>query len=181
MKKILIMLLSLFATLTVSAQYWQQVKSEADELKGTQASSYHAIKVPDKCVITLDDNNNDLFIFSSQGVFDYERDDYGGHHVKALFGMYDENDKLVSKKTISMFVSPESPSNALCKSSPDLSLVASWIRSFKGSVRIVIPRYGNIDFDVKLPTMQSQKVPNSGQVKPKATPNRSNKKTVRKK
>lgn len=189
MKKIISLVFVLFITLTASAQYWYQYKTEADELKGTKASSYKAI-VTNMGIITLDDKE-DIFNFSlSEGQFDYESN--GSFRVvDGLFGKYNESGELVGKEIISLAVSKSSPNFATTNyywrdfkgaNTDGIKKIATWIRLFKGSVRIVIPRYGRTDFDVRVPTMLSQKEPNTEQTKPKrSSQSRSTKKPVRKK
>lgn len=189
MKKLLLLTFVLFSTLAASAQYWYQYKTEADELKGTSASSYHAVKIPDIGIITLEDNKDVLTFTTFEGIFDYEKYQTYFTVVNALFGMYGENGELIEKEEIMISVSEESPyfaiadcSRSLLKNSSKISNVASWIRNNKGSVRFVIPRYGKTDFDVTLPTMQSHKESSNGQVKSKNTsPNKGAKRPVRKK
>lgn len=188
MKKIYLLSLVMFSTLTVSAQYWLPYKTEADALKGTQADSYHAIIIPDKGIISLDDEK-DMFTFSIfEGVFNYELYQRVFHVVNGIFGMYGENGELVAKEEVMVSVSKENPdiayadcSRSALKNSSGISKVASWVRNSKGSVRIILPRYGKTDFDVTLPTFLSQKVPNSGQSKSKGTQKKSTKRPTRRK
>lgn len=162
MKKIISLTFVMFMTLTASAQYWQKSSSEGDELTGAKATSSIVTKIPGKGIISLDDNDNSFFIQTFEGIFNYERINRYGPGVIAIFGMYDEADKLISKEEIFLFVSSESPKYALGKDdAAKREKVASWIRNQKGSVRIVIPRYGDVAFDVKVPTVLSQKVPSS--------------------
>ena len=187
MKKIISLLFVLFTTLTASAQYWFQYKNEADELKGTEASSFHAVKIPDKGIITLDDDK-DVFTFTTfEGLFNYEKYQRVFTVVNAIFGLYGENGDLLGKEEIMISVSSESPNFAIAdcsrsqlKNSSSISKVASWVRNSKGSVRFVIPRYGKTDFDVTLPTMQSHKEPS--QAKPKgASQSKNTKRPIRRK
>ena len=178
----------MFSTLTVSAQYWIQYKTEADALKGTQANSYHAVKIPDKGIITLDDNK-DVFTFTTfEGIFNYELYQRVFPVVNGIFGMYGENGELVAKEEVMVSVSKESPEFAVAdysrselKNSSGISKVASWVRNSKGSVRIILQRYGKTDFDVTLPTFLSQKVPSSGQSNSKGTQKKSTKRPTRRK
>jgi len=187
MKKLVLLLSVVFTTLSSSAQYWYQYKTEADELKGTQANSYHAVKIPEKGIVTLDDNN-DVFTFATfEGMFNYESYQRFFTVVEGLFGMYGENGELVRKETIMLGVSKESPDFAIAdcsrnypgktENSASIRRVASWVRGNKGSVRFVIPRYGRTDFDITLPTMLSHKEPTESKPKGKSQ----NRGTVKKK
>lgn len=97
-------------------------------------------------------------------MFDYEMYQRVFLVVNAIFGLYGENGDLVEKEEIMISVSEESPdvavadcSRSLLKNSGCIRKVASWVRNSKGSVRFIIPRYGNTDFDITLPTMQPHK------------------------
>jgi hypothetical protein len=162
MKKLILLSLVFITTLSASSQNWIQYKKDADELKGTQASSRHFIEIPEKGVVMLDDNLALLGFVTYNGIFDYKpyKDDF--NVAIGIFGMYDETGKLVDKKEIMVSVHDD-PSSAsadiritVLKNS-GISQVASWIRNNKGSVRIIIPRYGKSDFDVTVPTFLSQK------------------------
>ncbi len=191
MKKLFLLSLVMFSTLTVSAQYWLQYKTEADELKGTQAKSYHAIKIPNKGIITLDDNIEVLTFTTFDGIFNFETYEHSFTVVEGIFGMYGENGELVKKENIMLSVSRESPEFAIAdithrypgkiNNPTNILNVVSWIRDNKGSLRLIIPRYGKTDFDVTLPTFLSQKVPNSGQSNSKGTQKKSAKRPTRRK
>ena len=188
MKKLFLLSLVMFSTLTVSAQYWLQYKTEADALKGTQARSYHAVKIPDVGIISIEDSEDQISCMTFSGLFDYEK--YLSHFtvVNAIFGMYGENGDLIGKENIRMSTSDESPDYASASASfsslgnvEGIRKVAAWIRNSKGSIRIIIPRYGKTDFDVTLPTFLSQKVPNSGLSNTKGTQKKSTKRPTRRK
>ena len=186
MKKLILLSLVFITTLSASSQNWIQYKEDADELKGTQASSRHFIEIPEKGVVMLDDNLALLGFVTYNGIFDYKpyKDDF--NVAIGIFGMYDETGKLVDKRNIMIRVHDD-PSNARADSrinllgSSAIKQIASWIRNNKGSVRIVIPRYAKSDFDVTVPTFLSQKSQESRQAKSKGKVQRkSTKKTVKK-
>ncbi len=173
MKKLYLLSLLSLLPLLVSAQIWSQIKTDADELKGTQASSRHFIEIPGEGAVVLDDNY-DLFGFVSfNGIFDYKPYEYDFNVATGIFGMYDESGKLVEKKEIMVSVHDD-PTSASADSritilrNSGIRQVASWIRNNKGSVRIIIPRYGKSDFDVTVPTFLSQKQTET-KSKPKTT------------
>ena len=162
MKKIILLSLVLLSPLLVSAQVWSQYKTEADELKGTQARSSHFIEIPGEGAVVLYDDY-DLFGFVTfNGIFDYKPYENDFNVAMGIFGMYDETGKLVEKKEIMVSVHDD-PTSASADSritvlrNSGISQVASWIRNNKGCVRIIIPRYGKLDFDVTVPTFLSQK------------------------
>ena len=162
MKKHILLSLVLITTLSASAQNWTQYKEGADELKGTQAKSRHFIEIPEEGVVVIDDNFDIFGFVTYNGIFDYKPYEYDFNVAIGIFGLYDETGKLVEKKEIMVSVHDD-PSNASADSritllkNSGISQVASWIRNNKGSVRIIIPRYGKSDFDVTVPTFLSQK------------------------
>lgn len=159
MKKLLLFTLVLFTALfsiqTASAQHWAQVKTEADELKGTRAQSAQYIKVPGEGMAFLNDKTDALTFYTYIGTFDFEHHTYNGS--SGLCGIYDENGKLVYKCGINIAGSVEQLSIAVALKSSGLSKVISWIRYKRGSVRIILPRFGDSDFDITVPTFLSQR------------------------
>jgi hypothetical protein len=175
MKKIILLLLLMCITLTGSAQRWVKHHESADELKGTSAVNLHYADISNiGSVIILDDK--DLLTFSlRKGIFDYKRyEEY--YVVDGIAGMYGENGDLVEKVNIRINVSEDSPDFAQAYFNSDfgyegsgaIKKILSWIRNNKGSIRFIIPKYGGTDFDVKLPTLLSQKQAES-KAKPKGT------------
>jgi hypothetical protein len=186
MKKIILVVLLMCMTLTSSAQRWVDHYEDADELKGTQASSQHFIEIPNEGVVILEDNFDILGFVTYNGVFDYKPYEYDFNVAMGIFGTYDETGKLVGKWEIMVSVHDD-PSSASADSritvlrNSGIKQIASWIRNNKGSVRIIIPRYARSDFDVTIPTFLSQKSQESKHAKSKGTVKRkTTKKTVKK-
>lgn len=186
MKKFILLSFVLLSPLLLSAQVWIQDKTDADELKGTQAKSLHFIEIPEEGVVVLYDNYDAFGFVTYNGIFDYKPYKYDFNVAMGIFGMYDEAGKLVGKREIMVSVADE-PSRAIADSritlleNSGIRQIASWIRNNKGSVRIIIPRYAKSDFDVTLPTFLSSKNQNRKQVKSKGTVQRTrSKKTVKK-
>lgn len=174
MKKPFLLSLVWLSPLLVSAQVWSQYKTDADELKDTQASCKHFIEIPDEGAVVLDDKLDIFGFVTFNGIFDYKPYEYDFNVAMGIFGMYDETGKLVAKREIMVSVHDD-PSSASADSritllkNSGISKVASWIRNNKGSVRIIIPRYGKSDFDITIPTFLSQKSKNNKQAKSKGT------------
>lgn len=174
MKKTFLLSLVLLLPLFLSAQIWSQYKTDADELKGTQARSSHFIEIPKKGAVMLDDNQDILGVVTYNGIFDYKPYEYEFKVALGIFGMYDETGKLVEKREIMVSVhddlsSATADSRITVLRNSGISQVVSWIRNNKGSVRIIIPRYAKSDFDVTIPTFLSQKTQDSKQGKSKGT------------
>ena len=186
MKKLFLLSLVSLLPLLVSAQVWSQYKTDADELKGTQARSSHFIEIPKEGAVMLDDNQYILGVVTYNGIFDYKPYEDDFKVAMGIFGMYDETGKLVEKREIMVSVhddlsSATADSRITVLKNSGIIKVVSWIRNNKGSVRIIIPRYAKSDFDVTIPTFLSQKSQVSKQAKSKGTVQRkSPKKPVRK-
>lgn len=165
MKKIIMSLIFTSVSLTGSAQYWEKIHKDADELKGTPAIDLHLVNVPGVGSVTIHDNKDYLFFKVNKGIFDYKL--YNAYYTVAegIAGLYSDNGELVEKVAIRVSVSEDSPSYAQAYFNTDLDYegsgairkVISWIRDSKGSVRFIIPKYGSTDFDVKVPTLLSPK------------------------
>ena len=180
MKNLFILSLVLFSSLSALAQTWEQYKTEADELKGTPARSYHSINIPGKGIVMLYDDVKGFAIGTYEGIFNYEKHKFDLIVVNGIFGMYDETGKLVGKEEIMATVNDENPNQAFARSdnqflknTSGIMKAVSWIQNNKGSLRIVFPRYGESDFDVTIPTYLSQKTKTNKQAKPKGNPQRS--------
>ena len=163
MKKLFFLSVVVFFTLTANAQYWEHHSTEGDELTGDAPRSFILAVIPNKGTVTIDDNDNTLYIQTNEGIFNFKN-----NSVDGLFGLYDEEGKLIIKEEIRLFVTYEMPKMAVGMEeyARARAKIATWIRNQKGSVRIVIPRFGDSSFDVKIPTIPSQKLPSQTTNKP---------------
>ena len=165
MKKILLLLILMSSVLTSFAQYWEKIHKDADELKGSPAINIHLVKVPGVGAVTIHDSKEYLVFKVNKGIFDYRL--YNTYYTVAegIAGLYSENGELVEKVSIRTSVSEDSPSYAEAyfntalgyEGSGAIRKIISWIRDSKGSVRFVFPKYGGSDFDIKVPTLVSNK------------------------
>lgn len=187
MKRIIPLLLLMCVTLTVSAQYWERYHEEADELKGTPAKNSYIANIPDVGLVVVYDGQERMGFVTFKGLFDYKP--YKYYTVaNGIFGMYDEKGILVEKANIKISVQEDSPHCGNAYLNPDFDneslsgtkKVISWIRNNKGSVRIVIPKYCDSDFDVKVPTFQSQILATKSKTN-RATQRKGTKSTAKKK
>lgn len=189
MKKSFLLLLLMSMTLTGNAQYWEKIHKDADELKGTPAINLHLVNVPGVGSVTIHDNKDYLFFKVKKGIFDYKLYNVYYTVAEGIAGLYSDNGELVEKLAIRVSVSEDSPSYAQAHFDTDLGYegsgairkVISWIRDSKGSVRFIIPQYGGTDFDVKVPTLLSQKQAEKKSRPKGATQRSETKPTVRKK
>ena len=186
MKRLFLLLSLMCVILTSSAQHWEKHHEDADELKGTPAVDLHYADISNIGSIIIVDDKDILTFSLRKGIFDYKRyEEY--YVVDGIAGMYGENGNLVEKVNIRINVSEDSPNFAQAYINTDfgyegsgaIKKVLSWIRNNKGSVRFLIPKYGGTDFDVKLPTLLSQKQAES-KAKPKGTATKRTKSAVKK-
>lgn len=163
MKRILLFLSLMCVIFSSSAQRWEKLHEDADELKGIPASNSHYANISNIGVIIILDDTDLLTISLRKGIFDYKR--YKEYYVvDGIVGLYGENGDLVEKIKVRINVSEDSPNFAQVYYNNDfgyegsgaIKKVLSWIRNNKGSIRFIIPKYGGTDFDVKLPTIISQ-------------------------
>ena len=189
MKKSILLLLLMCMTLTGSAQYWEKIHKDADELKGTSAINLHLVNVPGIGSVSILDNKDYLVFKVKKGIFDYKLFNTYYTVAEGVAGLYSENGELVEKVAIRISVSEDTPSYADAyfntaldyEGSGAIRKVISWIRDSKGSVRFIIPKYGGTDFDIKVPTLLSPKQVGN-KTRPKgATQRIGTKSTVRKK
>ena len=186
MKKLFLLLSLMCVILSSSAQRWVKHHEDADELKGLPATNLHYADISNIGSVIIVDDKDILTISLRKGLFDYKSyDEY--YVVDGIAGMYGENGNLVEKLNIRINVSADSPNFAQAYYNTDfgyegsgaIKKVLTWIRNNKGSIRFIIPKYGGTDFDVKLPTLLSQKQAES-KVKPKGTAPKRTKSAVKK-
>ncbi len=188
MKRFILLLSLICVILSSSAQCWVKHHEDADELKGLPATNLHYVDIPNICSVIIIDDKDLLTITLRKGIFDYKR--YKEYYVvDGIVGMYGENGDLVEKENVKINVSEDSPNFAQAYFNTDfgyqgsgaIKKVLNWIRNNKGNVRFIIPKYGGTDFDIKLPTLLSQKLAESRAKSKGTTQKRGTKIPVRKK
>ena len=126
---------------------WVQFTSEADELRGTPATTAYIYTAEDGGMFVITDGKDDFTIVCDKGIFDYS-----DNYVKALIGFYDGN-KLVEKVEVMLFVADGSGNMAI-SSEYQKPLVGKKVKDYinnTGDVRFVIPRYGRESYDIRVP------------------------------
>lgn len=142
MKKICIFISLLLVSFAAKAEWDNPIYKKADALKGREAYYsyfYHNQKGSFCC---WSDTCN-WGITCSTGIFDYDMESY----VDGLIGLY-VGDELVQKFEIPFYVTEADKSLAYPTfRRADVILAVLNHLKYKGDVRIVIPRYGQADFD----------------------------------
>jgi hypothetical protein len=139
--------------LSVNAQNgWNNTVFDADELKGTESyTSYYYEDV--NGMVVFFSNESYYKLVTNSGIFDYGKYD----DVIVTVGFYDINNKLIKKEQSAFYVS--SKNSGSCFLSPSLKergvFFKKYIEEEKGYVRIIAPRYGRSDFDIKIPCMNN--------------------------
>jgi len=156
MKKFIMALVCLMTmVLSVNAQNgWNKTVFNADELKGTESyTSYYYEDV--NGMVVFFSNEPCYKLVTQSGIFDYGV--LGDDDVIVTIGFYDINNKLIKKEQSAFYVS--SKDKGSCFLSAALkergAFFKKYIEEEKGYVRIIAPRYGRSDFDIKIPCMNN--------------------------
>lgn len=164
MKKLMTIALLLIA-MTASAQgVWEKSVTEADELKGQEASEVYIYSQPGMgSFIFWGLDEYQFRLVSEESQFDIQySSSYSG--VNVYVGLYDGNDRLTEK--FSMWLDREdNRANRFVKTrnaggmfnpvgqKGKVKKIFKHLTSGKGYVRIVCPRYNNTDFDIEITQM----------------------------
>lgn len=167
MKKILFTLVMLCVSITVNAQAWVTEHIEGDELLGTKSCTGYTYQDEEKIktLILFDDKEEDFYIWSETGVFDFNGEGAsGGKLVRGLVGIYDENGKLIKKydkycfEAVGTFynkVHSNRYSNMGGNNRKNAKNIIEHLKKKKGSVRFFIPVYNGLPFDFTVPCMNN--------------------------
>lgn len=130
----------------ISTQWCSPVYYEADELKGTP-SSYMTMYIGDNGSFNCSSSNkeNTLFMMTSNSFFDYNSD----HYIKLIVGFYKDG-ALLTRNTVSAFVSSSNPKGALISSNSIVDKILYHLINV-GDIRIIAPLYRGGDFDITIP------------------------------
>ena len=145
MKQLLLLAFTFFVCLSASAQ-WSVEFVQEDELKGITPHYFNYYSDPDKQVFLFKSNTLFLMVGMKDGIFNSN-----GNFVNGLVGFY-EGDKLVGKETSTFYVPDEGIAAVLSgEDNRDIILRIFDHIQKKGSVRFVIERYLQSDFDITVP------------------------------
>lgn len=149
MKKIiktLTLIMALFVATHANAQ-WSISKIEADELKGNQ--EYYASVYQDKQGYATFWSNDAYFkIGINEGLGTFKN--CGGGHVICIVGLY-VGDKLVKKYSQVYFYIGDMAKTATMVNRWSLAQKIIEHLQKKGDVRILAPRFGDPDLDLRIP------------------------------
>lgn len=166
MKRMLLSFAMGLVVLTSVAQgTWKKVQMEADELRGVEAGSAYVYEVPNVGELVLWDWDKFQYRLVSYDPFalkhGYTRFTGSYTGVTVLVGIYDDQDKLIEK--FDMFLDDEKNRGNRFIRTRDLGgmnnpvgqkkkvrKIFTALRSGKGYVRFVAPRYNKSDFDIKV-------------------------------
>lgn len=126
---------------------WAEYKTEADELKGEEASTSYFYTAEDGGMFVYFDNKDSFTVMCDKGIFDYS-----DNYVKAIIGFYD-GDKLVEKVEVKLYV-PDGSGNMALSSDYKKPKVGPKVIDYinnVGDVRFIIPRYGRASYDIRVP------------------------------
>lgn len=146
MKKLLLLIATIFIANVANAQWHEPHYFPADELKGEQA--YYANQYSDDTGYFVSwSNEKEIKIGTRRGIFDYD-----DNYVTVIIGFY-VGDALEEKVTTKFFV-PDGDSDTAFSSAyrePGLGLKIINHLKTKGKVRFIASRYSGGDFDLTVP------------------------------
>lgn len=132
---------------------------EADELKGQEANPYYRYEVEGEGSFVLWDWKDWAFrINTTNGIFDVWKNNYGMYWVKFTIGLYDNDDKLLTKFEDSLEADYREMRSAWMNkkwthyfyNKNKLKKMFKALKSGDGYVRIICKRRGAPDFDLKV-------------------------------
>lgn len=159
--KIAVAVLIMVSALPMRAQEWEIQSVDGDELRGTKADTFLVYDHKDGSVF-VSQANEAVLVKTNNGIFDFSGMD---GHVNAIIGLYDTNGALVEKLKFFAYGTLKNPESVVMKdytmrmfnsNHPDnhqTTRMIDFIKNKKGSVRIILPRYGDSDLDMKIPCL----------------------------
>lgn len=163
--KIAVAVLIMAAAVPMMAQEWEIQSVDGDELRGTKADTFLVYEHKDG-VVVVSQANEVVIVKTNNGIFDFSGMD---GHVNAIIGLYDTDGALVDKLKFFAYGTLKNPESVLMKdytmrmfnsNHPDnhqTTRMIDFIKSKKGSVRIILPRYGDTDLDMKIPCLNGMR------------------------
>lgn len=138
---------------------WSTGMNEADELKGIKASPYYCYDMEGMGSFILwnfDDWN--FKIITEKGMFDVWHNKYGNYYVKVIMGLYTLDGKLIEKFDNTIQADHTDGKSAWINKNwlyypshrKKLRKMMRALKSGDGYIRIVCPRKGMPDFDMKV-------------------------------
>lgn len=138
---------------------WSTGMNEADELKGTKAGPYYRYDMEGMGSFILwnfDDWN--FKIITEKGMFDVWHNNYGNYYVKVIMGLYTLDGKLIEKFDNTIQADHTDGKSAWINKNwlyfpshrKKLRKMMRTLKSGDGYIRIVCPRKGMPDFDMKV-------------------------------
>lgn len=144
----------LLSAVVMNAKGWERNLIPADELMGTE-QNYSRIYFSDDGGFGYYEDSNIIFISTFDGIFDYNEK---GEVKSVVIGFYDLNGNLVDRINFGEFtVSEDNSSFALSFSLWKNDMVVDYLNKKTGYVRFVADRYGECDFDIKVPCFNNSK------------------------
>lgn len=168
-KRIFVCLMSLIGLLgSVNAQEWRVIENDADELLGTDASTWLMYSVEDVGSFTiLDVDKLQFLLVTDSGFFHYYKHDDGHHQgMNVLVGIY-YDDVLVDKFEMWLDIVPNSGGRILRTrnggtltnprdQNKNVKRIINTLMDENGNVRFVAKRYSRDLFDLFVLSMKSE-------------------------
>lgn len=131
---------------------WKVTVHEADPMTNKKEYTSYSFTLPNVgSLIFWNNSKRDFRLVTQHGIFNYFVEG-SLRKSRVKVGLYDANNKLIDKFTITMYPEDDDPSilnsNLLGNRAKK---VLDYIRGGVGGVRFVAPIYGEADFDAEFP------------------------------
>ena len=155
MKKIFALIMFVFIGLAANAQNWNHTHIDGDELKGTPENEVYVFVDENENGFVFGANEMFFKVITKSGFFNYNKYNI----VSGIIGLYDENNNLLKKYDQFMFrvdnglentAYPNKYSKKGGNNKKNVKEIFNHLLNVNGYIRIIIPRYGDSDFDMKI-------------------------------
>lgn len=158
MKKILVMTMMLLSAVVMNANGWEKTYVAGDELRGTESTYVYAY-FDNVGAFYFYENTNHVCIATREGIFNYGGEGLEDDELTSvIIGFYDNNGNLVDKLNsceFYLFNEKQDKAFSICTWKNDI--VIDYLKHKTGYVRVLADRYGDYDFDIKVPCFNNNK------------------------
>ena len=135
-------------------QQWNISEHQADLMKNQKAyTSYRYEDNKGNGFVYWSNSNYDLRIYSGEGIFDYSERRF----VDVMFGIYDINDNLLEKSSITLKVEKNAAFATVPYKKKTAVKVIKYLNENEGYVRILAPLYGNtLGYELIVPCRKNE-------------------------
>lgn len=152
MKKAIMILSALFIGMSAMAQGWDSYTLPKDEMKGRMTEQSVLRYYDTELLLCLYTDDKAIGVSVFNGIYDYYSS-YGDKQVDIEVGFYDKDNNYCSKKELTFAVGSTGDAAVLVRQPQVTEAIIYWL-VHEGSIRLLIPRYNDIELDVTIPQIQ---------------------------